>query len=128
MSVVSSNQQFFLLLTQSLHKAGLGIFAGKFFRNGEQVGRVGDAAFPTVDQDFHNSPESHRMEKEKGDYHWPFTNYDWDAPTVGCGNEANDIAVTVPGFGGEFVELVVVVDYFLHHFSPNKYTHFFIRL
>ncbi len=68
------------------------------------------------------------MEKEKGDYHWPFTNYDWDAPTVGCGNEANDIAVTVPGFGGEFVELVVVVDYFLHHFSPNKYTHFFIRL
>lgn len=78
------------------------MFAGKFFGVGELVGRVGDAAFPTVDQDWHNSPEFHSMRKEDGDYHWPFINYDWDAKEIGCGNEADDISVTVPGFGCEY--------------------------
>jgi hypothetical protein len=89
-------------INQTRHKAGLGMFAGKFFGTGELVGRVGDAVFPTVDQDWHNSPDLHSMMKENGDYHWPFTNYDWDAMDIGCGNEAKDISVTVPGFGCEY--------------------------
>jgi hypothetical protein len=80
------------------------MFAGKFFSTGELVGRVGDAAFPIADQDWHNSrnsPEFQMMSKEARDYHWPFINYDWDAKDIGCDNEADDISVTVPGFGCE---------------------------
>lgn len=83
------------------HTAGLGVFAGTFFGKDELIGRVGDPAFPTVDQDWHNSPETGLMSKTEGDYHWPLANYDWNAPDIGCEYEAEDISVTVTGFGGE---------------------------
>ena len=47
----------------ALDEAGLGMFAGTFFHAGELLGRVGDAAFPVVDQDWHNSPETDLMHK-----------------------------------------------------------------
>jgi hypothetical protein len=68
------------------------------------IGRVGDAAFPVVDQDWHNSPAEHgSLSKHEGDYHWPLTNYDWQASDVGMGNEAEDVSATVTGFGGMYV-------------------------
>ena len=86
------------------HKAGLGMFAGANFPLGKQIGRVGDAAFPTVDHDWHNSPMSGASaSKHEADYHWPLTNYDWNAPDIGMENEAEDVSVTVTGFGGTFV-------------------------
>jgi hypothetical protein len=89
------------LLTRKTKKAGLGVFAGTFFKTGELVGRVGDAAFPTVDQNWHLSSEDGSMSKAEGDFHWPLANYDWNAPDIGCEWEAEDISVTVAGFGGE---------------------------
>lgn len=83
------------------HKAGLGVFAGTFFKTNELVGRVGDAAFPTVDQNWHLSSEDGSVSKAEGDFHWPLANYDWNAPDIGCEWEAEDISVTVAGFGGE---------------------------
>ena len=69
------------------------------------IGRVGDAAFPVVDQDWHNSPAEHgSLSKHEGDYHWPLTNYDWQASDVGMGNEAEDVSATVTGFGGMYVQ------------------------
>jgi len=84
--------------------AGLGVFAGAPFREGEMIGRVGDAAFPIVDQDWHNTPAEYgSLSKHEGDYHWPLTNYDWMASDVGMGNEAEDVSATVTGFGGMYV-------------------------
>ena len=63
---------------------------------------MGDAAFPVVDQDWHNSPNAGgTVSKHEADYHWPLTNYDWSAPDIGMGDEAEDVSVTVTGFGGE---------------------------
>ena len=85
----------------SIFTAGLGMFAGANFPLGKQIGRVGDAAFPTVDHDWHNSPMSGASaSKHEADYHWPLTNYDWNAPDIGMENEAEDVSVTVTGFGG----------------------------
>lgn len=81
--------------------AGLGVFAGTSFAYGQLVGRAGDAAFPTVDHDWHNSPDGRSATKHEGDYHWPLTNYDWNAPDIGMDDEAEDVSVTVTGFGGE---------------------------
>ena len=80
--------------------AGLGVFAGTSFSEGDQIGRVGDAAFPTVDHDWHNSPDGASQTKHEGHYHWPLTNYDWNAPDIGMNDEAEDVSVTVTGFGG----------------------------
>lgn len=88
--------------------AGLGVFAGTSFKYGEQLGRVGDAAFPTVDHDWHNSPESGSLSKHEADYHWPLTNYDWNAPDIGMENEAEDVSVTVIGFGGKIIIILCV--------------------
>ena len=90
--------------------AGLGVFAGTSFKYGEQLGRVGDAAFPTVDHDWHNSPESGSLSKHEADYHWPLTNYDWNAPDIGMENEAEDVSVTVIGFGGKIIIYVNCFD------------------
>ncbi|KAL7533531.1 hypothetical protein ACHAXR_008233, partial [Thalassiosira sp. AJA248-18] len=89
-----------LYLAQStIPNAGLGVFAGTSFDYGQMIGRVGDAAFPVVDQDWHNSPDSGSQSKYEADYHWPLTNYDWNAPDIGMENEAEDVSVTVNGFG-----------------------------
>ena len=86
------------------------MFAGSNFPLGTQIGRVGDAAFPTVDHDWHNSPMSGASaSKHEADYHWPLTNYDWNAPDIGMENEAEDVSVTVTGFGGTFMLVVVIV-------------------
>ncbi|KAL7546368.1 hypothetical protein ACHAWF_009706, partial [Thalassiosira exigua] len=79
--------------------AGLGVFAGKSYPAGSLVGRVGNPAFPTVDHDWHNSPPASHVSKNEGDYHWPLTNYDWHARDVGMDDEAEDVTVTVAGFG-----------------------------
>ena len=89
--------------------AGLGVFAGTSFKYGEQLGRVGDAAFPTVDHDWHNSPESGSLSKHEADYHWPLTNYDWNAPDIGMENEAEDVSVTVIGFGGKIIMYMCIL-------------------
>ena len=84
--------------------AGLGVFAGVSYRQGQLLGRVGDPAFATVDQDWHNSPadgsgSSSGFAKSDGDYHWPLTNYDWMADQIGLENEAEAVSATVTGFG-----------------------------
>ena len=89
--------------------AGLGVFAGTSFKYGEQLGRVGDAAFPTVDHYWHNSPESGSLSKHEADYHWPLTNYDWNAPDIGMENEAEDVSVTVIGFGGKIIMYMCIL-------------------
>jgi len=83
----------------TIPNAGLGVFAGTSFRKNQMIGRVGDPAFPVVDQDWHNSPEGGSLSKHEADYHWPLTNYDWNAPDIGMDHEAEDISVTVTGFG-----------------------------
>lgn len=89
-----------LYLAQStIPHAGLGMFTGTPLSEGQQIGRVGDIAFPTTDQDWHNSPVGGFASKNEGDYHWPLTNYDWHAKDIGMENEAEDISVTVTGFG-----------------------------
>ena len=117
-----------------VHKAGLGVFAGASFKKDQQVGRVGDAAILTVDQNWHLSSEGVSVSKGEGDYHWPLTNYDWNAPDIGCEWEAEDVSVTVTGFGGEntsysgcfmfgFVHIVITsMGYF---FSPYSHTLFY---
>ncbi|KAL9182949.1 hypothetical protein ACHAXT_004228 [Thalassiosira profunda] len=87
------------LAESTIPNAGLGVFAGTSFKENEMIGRVGDAAFPTVDHDWHNSPASGGLSKHEGDYHWPLTNYDWNAPDIGMDSEAEDVSVTVTGFG-----------------------------
>ena len=112
--LANSHRYFFNTHTKQIKKtAGLGVFAGTSFDYGEQIGRVGDAAFPTVDHDWHNSPESGSLSKHEADYHWPLTNYDWNAPDIGMENEAEDVSVTVIGFGGEVINCIhcfVMVD------------------
>ncbi|KAL3817281.1 hypothetical protein ACHAXA_003202 [Cyclostephanos tholiformis] len=95
------NDPCLLYLAQStIPNAGLGVFAGTSFKKDELIGRVGDAAFPTVDQDWHNSPSEHTsFAKHEGDYHWPLTNYDWMPSDIGMMNEAEDVSATVTGFG-----------------------------
>eukprot|EP00956_Cyclotella_meneghiniana_P034746 scaffold107994_cov70-Cyclotella_meneghiniana.AAC.1 len=89
-----------LYLAQStIPHAGLGMFTGTSLKEGQLIGRVGDIAFATTDQDWHNSPPGHFSTKSEGDYHWPLTNYDWHAKDIGMENEAEDISVTVTGFG-----------------------------
>lgn len=67
------------LAESTIPGAGLGMFAGSSFAKGQLIGRnVGDAAFPTTDQDWHNSPAGGFISKNEGDYHWPLTNYDWN--------------------------------------------------
>ena len=97
-----SHSYFYHISPTQIKTAGLGVFAGAFFTEGQQIGRVGDAAFPVVDQDWHNSPMSgSTMSKHEADYHWPLTNYDWNAPDIGMENEGEDVSVTVTGFGGK---------------------------
>lgn len=91
-----------LYLAQStIPNAGLGVFAGTNYKYGDMIGRVGDAAFPTVDQDWHNSPanEGASHTRSEGDYHWPLTNYDWQASDIGMDYEGEDVSATVTGFG-----------------------------
>jgi len=97
----ASNPCQIYLAESTIPNAGLGVFAGDSFKKDQMIGRVGDAAFPVVDQDWHNSPEivGRQSTKHEMDYHWPLTNYDWNAPDIGMENEAEDISVTVAGFG-----------------------------
>ena len=90
-----------LYLAQStIPNAGLGMFTGTTLSPGQLIGRSGDMAFPTTDQDWHNSPSvGDFSSKSEADYHWPLTNYDWHAKDIGMENEAEDISVTVTGFG-----------------------------
>lgn len=89
-----------LYLAQStIPHAGLGVFSGTDLEFGQMIGRVGDPAFPTVDHDWHNSPETGSISKHEADYHWPLTNYDWNAPDIGMDDEGEDVSVTVTGFG-----------------------------
>lgn len=98
----SSSYLYMYKKNNTYYIAGLGMFAGTALREGQLIGRVGDAAFPTVDQDWHVTPtESHSspLSKHDGDYHWPLTNYDWMASDIGMTNEAEDVSATVTGFG-----------------------------
>ena len=95
----SSNTCLLYLAESTIPNAGLGVFTGVPVEEGSLLGRVGDAAFATVDQDWHNSPETGMVSKHSGDYHWPLTNYDWNAPDIGLDDEAEDVSVTVNGFG-----------------------------
>ncbi|KAL3799289.1 hypothetical protein HJC23_013014 [Cyclotella cryptica] len=94
-----SNPCLLYLAQSTIPHAGLGMFAGAPFPTGQLIGRIGDAAFPTVDQDWHNSPPTGYHSKNEGDYHWPLTNYDWHPRDIGMENEAEDVSVTVTGFG-----------------------------
>lgn len=94
-----SNPCQLFLAESTIPHAGLGVFGGTAFKEGQMIGRVGDAAFPTVDHDWHNSPEGGSMTKHEADYHWPLTNYDWNAPDIGMDGEGEDVSVTVTGFG-----------------------------
>mmetsp|Transcript_24210 Transcript_24210/g.57476 ORF Transcript_24210/g.57476 Transcript_24210/m.57476 type:complete len:665 (+) Transcript_24210:54-2048(+) len=95
----SSNPCLLYLAESTIPGAGLGMFAGKDFNEGELVGRVGDPAFPTVDQDWHNSPEGASVTRHNWDYHWPLVNYDWNPPDIGMDEEGEDVSATVTGFG-----------------------------
>jgi hypothetical protein len=118
----SSNNNFTILSHHFLSRnsnqpinpktAGLGVFAGMSYLQGQLLGRVGDPAFATVDQDWHNSPaggidndysksssNSSSITKTDGDYHWPLTNYDWMAEQIGLEHEAEVVSATVTGFG-----------------------------
>lgn len=75
------------------------MFTGTPLKEGQLIGRAGDPAFPTIDQDWHNSPLSGYISKNEGDYHWPLTNYDWHARDIGLEGEGEDLSVTVSGFG-----------------------------
>lgn len=94
-----SDQCLLYLAESTIPNAGLGMFTGVPVEEGQLLGRVGDAAFATVDQDWHMSPATGMISKHSGDYHWPLTNYDWNAPDIGLGDEAEDVSVTVNGFG-----------------------------
>ena len=94
-----SNKCLLYLAESTIPNAGLGIFTGVPVEEGKILGRVGDAAFPTVDQDWHVSPETSMLSKHSGDYHWPLTNYDWNADVIGMDDVAKDVSVTVSGFG-----------------------------
>jgi hypothetical protein len=95
----SSNACLLYLAESTIPNAGLGMFTGVTVEKGHLLGRVGDAAFATVDQDWHMSSAAGTVSKHSGDYHWPLTNYDWNAPDIGLDNEAEDVSVTVNGFG-----------------------------
>lgn len=103
------------------HKAGVGYFAGMSFKEGELLGRVGDAAFPVVDQDWHNSPDGASQTKHEAHYHWPLTNYDWNAPDIGMDDEAEDVSVTVNGFGGKIFIIILCKSYdrWYHAIDPS---------
>ncbi len=94
-----SDQCLLYLAESTIPNAGLGMFTGVEVEEGHLLGRVGDAAFATVDQDWHMSPATGMISKHSGDYHWPLTNYDWNAPDIGLDDEAEDVSVTVNGFG-----------------------------
>mmetsp|Transcript_31361 Transcript_31361/g.46875 ORF Transcript_31361/g.46875 Transcript_31361/m.46875 type:complete len:578 (-) Transcript_31361:773-2506(-) len=94
-----SNTCLLYLAESTIPNAGLGMFTGVPVKEDHLLGRVGDAAFATVDQDWHISPATGTLSKHSGDYHWPLTNYDWNAPDIGMDDEAEDVSVTVTGFG-----------------------------
>mmetsp|Transcript_6776 Transcript_6776/g.11044 ORF Transcript_6776/g.11044 Transcript_6776/m.11044 type:complete len:673 (+) Transcript_6776:77-2095(+) len=94
-----SNTCLLYVAESTIPNAGLGYFTGVSVKEDQLLGRVGDAAFATVDQDWHMSPATGMISKGSGDYHWPLTNYDWNAPDIGMGGEAEDVSVTVNGFG-----------------------------
>jgi len=94
-----SNKCLLYLAESTIPNAGLGMFTGVPVKEDHLLGRVGDAAFATVDQDWHISPATGTLSKHSGDYHWPLTNYDWNAPDIGMDDEAEDVSVTVTGFG-----------------------------
>ncbi|KAL7442249.1 hypothetical protein ACHAXM_008296 [Skeletonema potamos] len=94
-----SNACLLYVAESTIPNAGLGYFTGVPVEKGHLLGRVGDAAFATVDQDWHMSSEAGTVSKHSGDYHWPLTNYDWNAPDIGLANEGEDVSVTVNGFG-----------------------------
>lgn len=94
----NEGDQCLLYLAEStIPNAGLGVFTGVPVDEGHMLGRVGDAAIATVDQDWHASADM--ISKASGDYHWPLTNYDWNAPDIGCDHDAEDVSATVNGFG-----------------------------
>ena len=96
----NSNQCLLYLAESTIPKAGLGVFTGVPVESDHLLGRVGDAAIATVDQDWHMSEEKTGMiSRHSGDYHWPLTNYDWNAGDIGLADEAEDVSVTVNGFG-----------------------------
>ena len=95
----NSNQCLLYLAESTIPNAGLGMFTGVPVEEGHLLGRVGDAAFATVDQDWHMSPQTGMISKSDGGYHWPLTNYDWNAADIGLDGEAEDVTVTVNGFG-----------------------------
>ena len=94
-----SNTCLLYLAESTIPNAGLGMFTGVPVEEGQLLGRVGDAAFATVDQDWHMSSATGMISKHSGDYHWPLTNYDWNAGDIGLADEAEDVSVTVNGFG-----------------------------
>eukprot|EP00804_Cyclotella_cryptica_P030084 CCRYP_020715-RB/>CCRYP_020715-RB protein AED:0.34 eAED:0.34 QI:60/0.66/0.5/1/0.66/0.5/4/413/674 len=83
--------------------AGIGIFAGVDFAEGQLIGRDnwGDPAFATIDINWNNAdPGGRSASKSRRDYHWPLTNYDWESSSLDIiEEEGDDASMTVTGFG-----------------------------
>ncbi|KAL3798343.1 hypothetical protein HJC23_004996 [Cyclotella cryptica] len=99
---VDSDPCMLYIAESTINNAGIGMFAGVDFRKNQLIGRDnwGDAAFSTVDLNWHNSlPNGQRASKSRGDYHWPLVNYDWTSSGLGVRDDAADASMTVTGFG-----------------------------
>jgi hypothetical protein len=72
----------------TIPNAGLGIFAGKAFDIGDDVGN-GDVAIPVVELSLHNEEP----------YFDPTSNYVWEGPSMGMGNDvtSDEIHAYWPG-------------------------------
>jgi hypothetical protein len=75
----------------TIPNAGLGIFAGRAFEIGEEVGN-GDVAIPLIEFPWHNG----YMTSDVENYFDPTVNYRWDAKAMGMGNDV-EISVYWPG-------------------------------
>eukprot|EP00970_Alexandrium_tamarense_P013789 scaffold3686_cov193-Alexandrium_tamarense.AAC.17 len=101
--VAAYNDSCLLYLAEStIPSAGIGMFLGQDVKKGQLLSRngYGDAAFATVDQNWHNSnPGGTAQARENEDYHWPLTSYDWTSESLGVEDDAEDVSMTVTGFG-----------------------------
>eukprot|EP00804_Cyclotella_cryptica_P030083 CCRYP_020715-RA/>CCRYP_020715-RA protein AED:0.33 eAED:0.33 QI:0/0.66/0.5/1/0.66/0.5/4/413/753 len=98
-----SNSCMLYIAESTIPHAGLGIFAGVDFVEGELIGHDnwGDPAFATVDINWNNAePDGRRVSKARHDYHWPLTNYGWESSSLGIIEEEGVVtSMYATGFG-----------------------------
>ncbi|KAL7484298.1 hypothetical protein ACHAW6_009942 [Cyclotella cf. meneghiniana] len=102
--------------------AGIGIFAGVDYAEGQLIGRDnwGDPAFATIDINWHNAdPGGMSVSKSRRDYHWPLTNYGWAPNSLDIIEEEGDDAhMTGVGLGAVpncHFSLINVVEHGVHY-------------